>query len=226
LTFNFDTSNERVHEQVGRRCLSVTTANDAQLLEFLRKYDAVGYGRRCVHLHGLYSDPIDRIVLTDVGYARLYHDTNFFKQVLWSLAASRQLVFLGYGFNDDPFTHVLRGVAWDLREDQDPYHFAVLGIWPTEDDTPTRNTYNDRYRIEPVFFELRGDRDSPDYSGFVELITGIGNEVGAGGPPERHVIPEQIGPFADVPPVQDDLRRARELGDAILDRVDPGGSDV
>jgi hypothetical protein len=28
LTFNFDTSNERVHEAVGRPCASVTTAND------------------------------------------------------------------------------------------------------------------------------------------------------------------------------------------------------
>jgi hypothetical protein len=78
-----------------------------------------------------------------------------------------------------------------------------------------------------VFYELRGDRNTPDYSAFVELVTGIANELGAGGAPEQLVIPEEVRPaMGDAGPGQDDLRRARELGDAILDRFDPGGDHV
>jgi SIR2-like domain len=227
LTFNFDTSNERVHEAIGRPCASITTANDGQLLEFLRNFDGAQYARTSVHIHGLYSDPIDRIVLTNAGYARLYRSNNFFRQALWSLAISRQLVFLGYSFNDAAFNKVMTDVAWDLGEDQEPNHFAVLPIWPAEDDAPVRNTYNDTYLIEPVFYELRGDRNAPDYGAFVELMTGIANELGAGGAPGRLVIPEEVRPAVDeAGPGQDDLRRARELGDAILDRFDPGGEHV
>jgi len=227
LTFNFDTSNERVHEAVGRPCASITTANDGQLLEFLRNFDGARYARTSVHMHGLYSDPIDRIVLTNTGYARLYRNNRFFRQALWSLATSRQLVFLGYGFNDMAFNNVMREAAWDLGEDQDPYHFAALGIWQADDDAPVRNTYNDTYLIEPIFYELRGDRNAPDYSAFVELVTGIANELGTGGAPEPLVIPEEVRPAVDdAGPGQDDLRRVRELGDAILDRFDPGGEHV
>ena len=68
---------------------------------FLRNFDGARYARTSVHFHGLYSDPIDRIVLTNAGYARLYRN-NFFRQALWSLATSRQPIFLGYGFNDAP----------------------------------------------------------------------------------------------------------------------------
>ncbi len=229
LTLNLDTSNERVHAAVGLTCTSITTAADGHFLEFLRNLNADGYGRRSLHLHGLYSDPIERIVLTNAGYARLYR-TSFFKQALWSLVTSRQLVFLGYGFNDGAFNGVLRDAAWDLGEDQDPYHFAVLGIWPAEDDAPVRNTYNDTYLIDPVFYELRGERNAPDYGGFVELITGIANEIGAPGMPERPVMrpgPAAVPPGSEPPgPDDEDVRRARELGDAILDRVDPGGGHV
>ncbi|MGA8150776.1 MAG: SIR2 family protein [Terriglobales bacterium] len=153
--------------------------------------------------------------------------TTFFRHALWSLATSRQFVFLGYGFNDTAFNNVMSEAAWDLGEDQDPYHFAVYGIWPAEDDAPLRNTYNDTYLIEPVFYELRGNHNAPDYSAFVELVTGIANELGAGGAPEGLVIPEEVRPaIGDAGPGQDDLRRARELGDAILDRFDPGGEHV
>jgi hypothetical protein len=103
----------------------------------------------------------------------------------------------------------------------------VYGIWPAEDDAPLRNTYNDTYLVEPVFYELRGNQNAPDYSAFVELVTGLANELGAGGAPEGLVIPEEARPaIGDAGLGQDDLRRARELGDAILDRFDPGGEHV
>jgi hypothetical protein len=227
LTFNFDTSHERVHEQIQQACDSVTTASDAHLLEFLRNFDIPTYGRKSVHLHGLYSDPIDRIVLTNAGYARLYRNNNFFRQALWTLATSRPMVFLGYGFNDTTFNNVLAGAAWDLGDDQDPYHFAVIPVWPADDDVPKRNTYNGRYLVEPIFYEIRGNANAPDYSGFVELITGIANELGAAGLPDRLISAERLVPAAQiVAPGEDESRRARELGDAILDRVDPGGNDV
>lgn len=160
LTFNFDPSHERVHESLGTPCRTLSTSRESDLLDLLRNMETEGYGRRVLHLHGFYNDPIDLIALTNPGYTRLYRNT-FFRNVLWTLLISRQMVFLGFGFNDRDFTNALREVARDLTEDHDLFHSAIIPIWPEEDDLPRRNTFNDDYKIDPVFYEIRGDHDHP-----------------------------------------------------------------
>jgi hypothetical protein len=223
LTLNFDTSLERVHEELGKAATSISVTNRAELLEFLRSIAADGYDRKVVHLHGLFSDDPDEIALTNQGYRRLYHENTFLNKVLWMFAVSRPLIFLGYGFNDDVFNGALRAAAWDAEDNDEPRHFCIMGIWPEDNDVGIRNNHNDSYRVQPIFYDLRGTPENPEHQGFVELVTGISEEMRVTGKPLPVVAPQ---PAPQLPPAAQDLRRAQEMGDALLERADPGGNDV
>jgi hypothetical protein len=222
LSFNFETTIERVHDAVGRRYVTLSSPRRDEFLSFLRTVGQSGADRRIVHLHGLFSDPPEWIALTNEGYARIYRDP-FFKNALWSILVSTQLVFLGFGFNDRIFRDALSAAAWDVGEQQEAGHFAVVGLWPDENDDALRNTYRDSYKSDPLFYEVRGTREQPDHAGFVEIITGISMELGINrteGIPVAAAIEASEGQ-----PDPHDLVRAAELGDAIIERAD-GDGDV
>lgn len=221
LTLNFETSCELAHAALQQRCGIISIANRVELVRFLRQMELPEYGRQAVHLHGVYTDSIEQIALTEQGFRKLYRDPVFLN-VIWMLATSKPLVFLGFGFADTDFNQQLRTAARDIRENG-LLHSAIIGLPPDDDGNQIRYHFNDTYLIEPVFYEIDHAAEGLDrHRGFVELINGIANEMAI---PERELnrVAPQVGVAAVDP---EDLNRARQLGEMLLRRVDPGGDDV
>jgi hypothetical protein len=65
------------------------------MARFLRDMDDPAYPKHAVHLHGKYDDPIEKIVLTETGYMELYRNNALFKNFVWTMAATKHLLFLG-----------------------------------------------------------------------------------------------------------------------------------
>jgi hypothetical protein len=222
-TLNFDLSVEQAHGDLGRPCGSVSTADRRSVARFMREMDGEDCPRQVVHLHGIYTDTPELIALTEQGYRRLYRDSQWFINFLWLLTVSKRLVFMGFGFGDSDLLNSLREATRDILENG-LSHFAIVGIKPDEADGPMRTYLNERYLIEPVFYEITPDGEHFDHSGFVELINGLSDELGvAARAPERV---EPVGPGIVAEPAAEDLRRAEELGEELLGRIDPGGGDV
>ena len=96
MTFNIEESLERVHAASGLPFHSVSCAKQAELAGFLRSFDRPD--RQIVHLHGKLGDGVGSIALTEDGYRGLYSRERLFAKLLWLLAATRSLVFVGFGF--------------------------------------------------------------------------------------------------------------------------------
>jgi hypothetical protein len=101
-----------------------------------------------------------------------------------------------------------------------------MGLAAGANDEEIRNRLNDTFGIDPVFYEITEDGGNASHRGFVDLITGISNEVGvpAAGVPEVRAEPRADAARGVANP--DDVRRAEELGNALLERADPEGGDV
>jgi hypothetical protein len=221
VTLNFDLSLEQGHQALTRPCGSVSTADRRGVARFMREMDGAEYVRQVVHLHGVHSDAPDLIALTEQGYRRLYRDNRWYTNFLWLLTVSKRLVFMGFGFQDFDLLTNLRDATRDIQENG-LCHFAVVHIRPEDDDGPIRAQLNDRYLIEPVFYTVIQDGERDDHRGFVELINGLSDELGVAKMPEVVRVPrEQAAPEAEA----GDLRRAEQLRDALLERIDPGGGD-
>jgi hypothetical protein len=224
LTFNFDPSLEAIHATMPRRCASTTTGNLHHLIDFMRTRNVDGVDRQVLHLHGSYDDSPDSIALTNDGYARLYAEGSLFRRLIFWLVISQCLVFIGFGFTDSDFTNTFRVAAFELRE-YEPVHFAIRGIWPNENDEAIRNDMRDTYKIEPVFYLIAGTQEDQDHTGFVELIGGIGAELG---------LPAQVRPLIELAQVEhgasvaepEDIRRAEQIGNELIERLAPGDGDV
>jgi hypothetical protein len=223
LTLNFDYSLEQIHGILGRTYQTVSTRNLSDLVKFMRCHDGVAAHRHVLHLHGTFTDPPADLALTDDGYRRLYPDGTLFRKFLWWLTTSKSLIFLGFGFTDSDFLNAIRQAAWDLKEQDEPIHFAIRGIAREDNDEAIRNDSIDTYKIEPVFYELaEGAQDR--HAGFAALIEKIAADLKlpVAGPPI--VIPTNAAPVAAPEP--DDLRRAERLAEELVEKLDPGGDDV
>lgn len=222
ITLNFDRSVEDTNASVGLSCGTISGCDRRSIASFVREMDCSDYPRKVVHVHGTFLDSPDEIALTEHGYTLLYRDNQLFKQFLWLLAAAKRLVFLGFGFEDSDFLNSLRDASRDIR-DNGLCHFAIVPIEANVEDAPIRNQLNQRYLIEPIFYELLGD-DRNRYDGFVGLINGISGALGI---PERNRDEGPVPVIREEPPsVPEDVHKAAELGDALLDRIDPRGDDV
>ena len=85
---------------------------------FVASIDSPDCPRQIVHLHGVYTDPIETIALTEDGFRRLYRDNHLFQHFLWLLTATKRIVFLGFGFEDTDFLSAMRDAARDMNRDQ------------------------------------------------------------------------------------------------------------
>jgi hypothetical protein len=222
LTLNFELSIERAHIGVGLQHGTVSCCDRAAISRFLATMDSQEHPRQIVHLHGIFTDPIQTIGLTEDAYRQLYHDNHLFNRFLWLLAATKRMVFFGFGFGDTDLLNAMREAARDVRENGNR-HFAIVGIAPGEDDGPLRQRLNERYLVEPIFYELVEDGGDP-HAGFPPLINGISHELAV---PLRPAV-ELAEPAVAAEPVADpgDMRRVADLAEQFLGRIDPGANDV
>jgi hypothetical protein len=231
LTLNFEQSMEDAHAAMKLTYGTVSCSTRAAISGFLDSMDSPDYPRQIVHLHGLYSDPTETIVLTEDGYRRLYRDSPLFEHLLWLLAATKRIVFLGFGFKDSDFLTAMSNAARDMGRDAQREievgnwtgHFAILPIKATDDDVPMRQDHNERYFVEPIFYQLVEEADDP-HARFLPLINGISHELGL---PPRPAIAIAEPAVAGEPIVDPgDAQRADELAEQFLERTDPGANNA
>jgi hypothetical protein len=185
--------------------------------------DDPAYPKHAVHLHGTFDDPVQEIALTENGYTKLYGDNRLFQNFVWSMAAKR-LFFLGFGFTDTDFTNIFRACARDVRGNG-LSHFALVGVRPDENDDQMRTLLNERYLVDPIFYNVVINADGqPTHDEFVGIINAISVALGMPEPPPA--IGRPVAPAPAVPVDPDDERRAEELNQRMLRRTDPGGAGV
>ncbi|MGB8591013.1 MAG: SIR2 family protein [Candidatus Acidiferrales bacterium] len=231
LTLNFDESMEEAHDAMKLSYGKVSCSARAATSRFLDSIDSPDCPRQIVHLHGVYTDPTETIVLTEDGYRRMYRDSNLFEHFLWLLAATKRIVFLGFGFKDIDFLNAMRDAARDMNRDAArdienrnwTGHFAVLPISPTEDDVPIRRDHNYRYFVEPIFYERVEGGDDP-YARFLPLINGILHQLDLPARPAIEIAEPAVA--AELIAEPGDLQRAADLAEQFLGKIDPGANNA
>jgi hypothetical protein len=222
LTLNFDLSVERAHAELKLHCGTVSCCDRAAMSRFVALLDSQEHPRQIVHLHGIFTDPVQNIALTEEAYRQLYHDNHLFKQFLWLLAATKRIVFFGFGFGDTDFLSAMRDAARDVSGNGNR-HFAIVSIERDEDDGRARQLLNERYLVEPIFYEVVEDGGDP-HAGFPPLINGISHELAL---PVRQAIEIAEPPEgAEIIAQPEDVQRAAELGEQFLGRTDPGANNA
>lgn len=131
---------------------------------------AENHDRHIAHLHGRHDDT-ESIILTTSHYVESYgvilngkqpqnDPVTLHRLLVWSLLATRKMVFFGCSM-DDPYIKVfLKMVARDLWEQGQKSHFVVLPI-NNEQAALSVDGLSDeflRFGLQPVFFDnRRGD---------------------------------------------------------------------
>jgi hypothetical protein len=220
LTLNFDDSLERSHPNGLQSCSSVTSANRAAQIEFLERCDDPAYGKKVLHCHGMYSDPLDRVILTESGYAAVYQDSEFFRYVYWSLLSTRRFLFAGFGFTDKDFLKVLEAWKRDTRiREEHLMHFAICGLQDGQDDEAVRARLAGTYRIESIFYDVLPEHN---HRGFAEIVARLAQELGTFEAP-RPALPQEL-PAEELN--AGDAARLEELATNMANRTGGGLPDV
>jgi SIR2-like domain len=223
VTLNFDLSCEEAHTVIQVPFQSQSSASDELLLDFFRKMDVPEFPKTIFHLHGQFSDPLDKIALTEVGYQRLYTRSPLFLHHLENLMVSKSILFTGFGFTDSDvvnrFRETARLVRTELNNRQVHYHFAIIGLSGQDggqnDDRAMREFMSDRYLIDAVFYNTV-EGESP-HAEFAELMRELAEACGEGVPaaavlPAAALVAEVVDPR--------DVQRMQTLNAGFLRRVE------
>jgi hypothetical protein len=220
LTLNYDDSLERAHPNGLLTCGSVTAANREDLIEFLERSDDPEYGKKALHCHGLHSDPLEGLILTESGYADVYQDNPLLRSLYWSLLSTRRILFSGFGFTDKDFLHTVNAWKRDTRVREGHLrHFAIYGLGDGVNDEAERARLTGDYRIDPIFYEVLPGHD---HSGFVDIISRLTQELGTFTPP-RPALPGVL-PAEDLD--AGDAARIEELAVTMANRTGGGIPNV
>jgi hypothetical protein len=173
LTFNYDTSLERILQTLHQPYEVTTTADFSPLIEFLRSRNPQ---RRVVYLHGRYTDPPQTLAWAQAGYRRRYAEDGPFRRFLWWSFMTQSLFFAGVGFREFELNFQWWNFAGDMPKNVFP-HFAIVGLWPNENAASIRNVWNKRYCVEPLFYPIDDSKGYEDHSEFEKLIFSIWNQL-------------------------------------------------
>ena len=126
----------------------VVIGQDARSLihEFLlARYNDPHIPQRILHLHGFYRNP-EGIILSSKDYLKAYDTTvaddnpennkdnstkevwTLHRKLLWSILATRRVVFVGFSMDDPYFDEMLETVSADLWVRNKSIHIAIMGI--------------------------------------------------------------------------------------------------
>ena len=143
ITPNFDPTLEQacITEYSSAACVhscesvDLTDNNRPYLVfDFLRGLGGSPQHDGVLHLHGLHSAP-DRLILGAQDYARAYgHDLSagtaelrtLPRKIIWTLLATRPVLFVGFSMTDPFFNKTLELVEGDFILTDEPAHFAII----------------------------------------------------------------------------------------------------
>ncbi len=126
--------------------------------------------RRIAHLHGKF-DPVDSIILSIEDYKNAYglnltdrdnrqaDESKLRFRLLWSVLATRRVVFIGFSMNDPYFNKMLETVSADLWRWNKSIHFAIMSIasGSAENSKVKAETLKSEYGVGTVFYEDSDD---------------------------------------------------------------------
>lgn len=222
MTLNYDDSLERSHPNGLQSCASVTSANRASFIEFLERCDDPTYGKKAVHCHGLHTDPLDGLILTEPGYAAFYQDRDLFRKIYWALLSSRSFLFAGFGFTDKDFLQAMQAWKRDTRARENQLvHFGIYGLNAGEDDEEVRARLARTYRIDCIFYEVLPGHD---HQGFATIIANLTQALGTIDFPPQVPNGLTVATAADLN--AEDEARIEELTNTMLGRTEGGLPDA
>lgn len=209
ITTNFDPTLEQacIAEYSGsagaHRCEPVDLRDDRPYLvyEFLRNLGASLRHQRVLHLHGFHSLP-KRLILGARDFAEAYgHDLStpdaalrtLPRKIIWTLLATRPVLFVGFSMTDPFFSKTLELVKNDFILTDEPAHFSII---PYDVDLaatagvldPSVAHQEARQRIRetlpgwlvPIFYHAPRDPATghQDHSQLAALIEDLGGRAG------------------------------------------------
>lgn len=235
LTTNYDNSLELALRVVGLECanrdhlLVVGDDSPPKSSDFLRSLcRSSKLGKRIAHLHG-HIERRRSIVLSESEYRTHYGIDerspdlmNLVRKFLWTIFATRPVVFVGFSMTDPYLTRMLEMVQTDFWSLNRQIHYAIFSI---EDDyDPSRVDHlKGKYGVASVFYEKLDET----HSGLDNLVFEIEQLCLPSNPiEEKNQSPQQAPsppPVAEIqrPAAQAWLSKAdQEIEVRIKDRED------
>lgn len=146
-------------------------------------FDDTSYSRRVVHLHGRFNDP-SSLILTSGDYLAAYgisptHSLTsnqplepkwtLHRKLLWSLLATRRVVFIGFSMADPYLKLMLELVGNDLWRWEQSIHFAIMATRRDDSDSMRniRMEYRGKFGLDIVFY----DDEARDHRGLDTIVS-------------------------------------------------------
>ena len=185
------------------RCepVDLTDNRPYRVFDFLRSLGASPRHDRVLHLHGLHSAP-KRLILGARDYVGAYgHDLStpeaelrtLPRKILWTLLATRPIVFVGFSMKDPFFNSTLELVRSDFLLTDEPAHFSIISydvdLTATAgmlDPTVAHEEQKQKIRADlprslvPIFYHAPRDPATGlrEYSRLAALIEDLGARAG------------------------------------------------
>lgn len=113
------------------------------------------------------------------------------RKFLWTLLSSRSVVFIGFSMEDPYFNQMLKTVVNDLWLWDQPSHFAVMALSPSDALAKAKARHlHSEYGVAVVFYENRDGQNHGELDGLIQEICGA---CGLGGPQEFGQATEELG---------------------------------
>lgn len=213
---------------------SVIIGQDARLLihEFLlARYNDSHIPQRILHLHGFYRNP-EGIILSSNDYSETYGTTivndnsensedssvkevwTLHRKLLWSILATRRVVFVGFSMNDPYFSKMLETVSTDLWVRNKSIHFAIMDISPEniKDSKDKADRLKLKYGVETVFYEVFKESHAKLY----ELVDEIYKESKVESHPTP-IPPDQ--PVEDLSESKNKLNKVKQMSQSMEEKI-------
>ena len=211
----------------------------SDISRYLISMTQMGQPRLIAHLHGKY-DRAQSIVLTRSDYNRCYGAPNELsgprgeyngiwtlqRKLLWSLLATRSVVFVGFSMTDTYLNDMLDIVSNDLWLWDEARHFAIMGVQAGGEEQARikQRQMKGRYGIDLIFYNVvAGSDGAPSHDALATLVSGLEAECALGShsvtvePPRDVEVSQQ--PKTDVNPDQGVTDHERAEGAVLRQKI-------
>jgi hypothetical protein len=120
------------------------------------------------------------------------------RKLLWSILATRRVVFIGFSLNDPYLGQMLALVADDLWRWKEAHHFAIMALSEvgTTQTKLEAEQFRRKYAVGVVFYE---NREAQRHQGLDSLVEEIANACGVAAESKLEDQPASVGNSAPAP---------------------------